>query len=382
MSELLVRAYNVGCGEALLVSIPERTGRDRERVRHLLVDVGNTPGDTASDDVLLSVVADIAERTGGEVDLYVMTHEHLEQVRGLRSASRRGLALGAKYAWLTGTSAQRRPELGLALADVVRSRHADGDPRLEWLVENNSPLLPPDAGDLSAADCVDHLRTLAPDRRTSYVDRSTRLGRRHPFREAVLRVLAPDPDPTAYYRRVVAGTLTTASGPEEGGVDTRRRQVPAQLGAPPVGVDPGAFFDLLRARRDRTRTRLMDIDAATDDTSLVIEVEWRGWRLLLPGDAGHGSWQRMRDSDALRPAHVVKVPQHGGAAGGYTQVLEQALPVVSPDGRERHALVSTGGDGCGGAPDRATLDFYEARCTLHDTRTVAPGASVEVALSG
>ena len=91
MSDLVVRAYNVGFGDAILVSVPEATGGDNEETRHLLIDVGNLlAGEGNQDEVFTGVVADIAERTGGVVDLYVMTHEHLDHVQGLLAAKRAG----------------------------------------------------------------------------------------------------------------------------------------------------------------------------------------------------------------------------------------------------------------------------------------------------
>ena len=105
MSDLVVRAYNVGFGDAVLVSIPERSASGRETTRHILFDVGNLlTGAKNADEVFEGVVRDIIDRTGGEVDLYVMTHEHLDHVQGLLSAARKGLTLTAKYAWLTGSA--------------------------------------------------------------------------------------------------------------------------------------------------------------------------------------------------------------------------------------------------------------------------------------
>lgn len=393
MSELVVRAYNVGFGDAVLVSIPERTVRGRETTRHLLIDVGNLlAGQTNVDDVFLTVVQDIADRTDGEVDLYVMTHEHLDHVQGLYYASLRGVELKARYAWLTGSSdpdyyernakaRKRRLDLQLALEDAIRLREADDDPQLEWMIRNNSAMLPPGALGLSTADYVDHLRTLAPEGRTHYVHRSTSPRRKHPFKEAKLRILAPEKDTTAYYGRAARGGSLTATTADSGS-DSHGVGATEHLSAPPVGVDPGAFFDLLQSRRGRTRRRIMEIDAANNNTSVVIEIEWRGWRLLFPGDAELGSWARMSKEKLLHPVHFVKVSHHGSHNGTYEEIFDEVLPPVCPDGRERHAVVSTSDGSWDSVPDQATLDFYGSRCTLHDTREVPRGKPVEVVFPG
>lgn len=390
MGDLVVRAYNVGFGDAVLVSVPERS-RGRETVRHALFDCGNLlAGEGNADEVFAAVVADISARTGGEVDLYVMTHEHLDHVQGLLSASRAGVPLRATYAWLSGSSApdyydthpqakKRRLDLRLALEDAIRLQEADDDPWLAMMIRNNSTMLPAGAHTLSTAAYVDHLRGLTEEGRTHYVDVTTRLRGKHPFTEAKLRILAPQEDTADYYGRPAGGgslTATAASGA------AARPAAVQGLERPPAGVDPGAFFDLVQSRRRSTRTRIMEIDAANNNTSVVVEIEWRGWRLLLPGDAEIPSWKRMHEQGSLRPVHVVKVAHHGSHNGTFEEHLDQVLPPVSPDGRPRHAVVSTHDGSWDSVPDPETLATYASRVTLHDTRDVARGTAVEIVLPG
>jgi len=147
-------------------------------------------------------------------------------------------------------------------------------------------------------------------------------------------------------------------------------------------VEPGAYFDLLASRRRSTRTRLMEIDAANNNTSVVLEIEWRGWRLLFPGDAELRSWKTMREQQLLRPAHFVKVSHHGSHNGTDDEHFDEILPPTSHDGRPRHALVSTAENNWDTVPDRDTLMVYSARCELHDTRSVERGSPVEISFAG
>lgn len=394
MSDLVVRAYNVGFGDAVLVSIPERSAAGRETTRHVLFDVGNLlTGAKNADEVFEGVVRDIIDRTGGEVDLYVMTHEHLDHVQGLLTASRKGLTLTAKYAWLTGSAdpsyyddnpraRKRRLAMDDALGDAARVLQATPDPQLERLLWNNSTRLGSDALGLSTSDYIDHLRTIAPADRTHYVDRTTKLNRKHPFREAELTILAPEADTTAYYGRLPAGGTLTAASDAPAGVARPRRPANQALPDPPPGIDPGAYFDLVRARRGGLRSNLLEIDAANNNTSVVVQIEWRGWRLLFPGDAELRSWQMMHDQGLLKPSHVVKIAHHGSHNGTLEEIFDDLLPPLSPDGRDRFALVSTADESFDSVPDAPTLDFYRARCTVRDTREVERGAAVEIVLAG
>jgi len=147
------------------------------------------------------------------------------------------------------------------------------------------------------------------------------------------------------------------------------------LGVPPVGIEPGAFFDLQASRQRSTRTRILEIDAANNNTSVVLELEWRGWRLLFPGDAEIRSWKAMHAQQLLRPVHFVKVAHHGSHNGAYDELFDEVMPPVSPDDRDRHALVSTHDGDWASVPDeKRTLPLYAARCELHDTRTAEEGA--------
>jgi glyoxylase-like metal-dependent hydrolase (beta-lactamase superfamily II) len=392
VSDLVVRAYNVGFGDAILVSVPEVEDGGAETVRHLLIDVGNLlVGEGNDDRVFRRVVEDIARRTGGAVDLYVMTHEHLDHVQGLLAASRAGIALTARHAWLTGSAhpdyyetheeaKKRRLDARLAVEDAVRLQEAAPDPWVELMVRNNSGLLPGGAFGLSTADYVDHLRTLAAPEHTHYVDRETALAGTHPFREARLRILAPEEDTADYYGRSRGGSLTAASS--GAGAPASAARPLRTLDAPPAGVNPGAYFDLLAARRQSTRGRIRQIDAANNNTSLVLELEWRGWRLLFAGDAELKSWKKMHEQGGLRPVHFVKVSHHGSHNGTHEELFDELMPPVAPDGRPRHALVCTHVGDWDSVPDDATLAVYSARAQLHDTREVAPGAAVEIAFPG
>ena len=172
MGDLVIRAYNVLFGDAILVSIPDR-GADA--TLHILVDVGNL---SANDDAVFTpVVSEIAERTGGEVDLYVMTHEHLDHVQGLLAARNNGVELKAKAAWLTASAAKdyydthpdaKRQKLDneRLMLDLVAQHSAASDPWLTTMMQNNNALLAQAAFGLNTADYVDYLRSLAPQQHT------------------------------------------------------------------------------------------------------------------------------------------------------------------------------------------------------------------------
>ena len=106
MTDLIVRVYNVRFGDAILVTIPDTAGGHAVK-RNILIDFGNALGTAGGqDDVLGPIMDDIVARLGGDpLDLYVMTHEHLDHVQGLFYAHETlNKSIQVKQAWLTGSA--------------------------------------------------------------------------------------------------------------------------------------------------------------------------------------------------------------------------------------------------------------------------------------
>ena len=378
MSRLRVFAYNVRFGDAILVEVPERKGR-REVVRHILIDVGNVlSGAGGERKVFRPVLEDIQARLGDKpVDLYVMTHEHLDHVQGLPLAARLGLPIQVDYAWLTASAEddyyRRFPEaarrLRLARSQYERARLAAeargllGMAAVRAFVQNNDPV--------TTRECVAFLKGTAT-KRTSYVHRGFQpvAGRNHPFTEARLSVWAPEADTSSYYGRTKPFLDHAADRP-------RRAR-------PPPGVDGRAFRELMEFLEAGLGDSMLAIDRAANNTSVVLALEWRGWRLLFPGDAELGSWSTMDRLGVLRPVHLLKVGHHGSRNGTPPDsVLEQLLPLVRSDPRPRYALVSTWPETYAGVPDALTMRRLARRVDrVVSTRSARSGGCVTIELDG
>jgi len=365
---LRVRAYNVRFGDALLLSVPDRSSDGTTRVRHVLVDVGNVlTGSGGQDTVFAPVLEDIRhELSGDPLDLYVMTHEHMDHVQGLLWGKRNGIELSARYAWLTASSApdyyDRFPEANrkrLALEETYRQialfdRAQPLGPRQGVLLDNNNPR--------STADCVGHLRSVGAQ--TTYVFRGADLTGTHPFEEARLEVWGPEADTSIYYGafRPMALGLTAATDSATGETVSGARLA---LPLPPPGVDGEAFYNLVARRRAGVFDNLLAIDKAANNTSLVFCLEWRGWRLLFPGDAEERAWAEMGKRGELRPVHFLKVGHHGSHNGTPVgDFLDRILPPQALDDRPRSALVSTHEGTYSGVPHGPTLSELDERCDL------------------
>ena len=376
MDTLRVRIYNVLFGDAILVSIPEKDERGRKTTVNVLFDVGNALAGPAGDDsVFKAVLGNIRDELGGKpLDLYVMTHEHMDHIQGpLFGSQKLNIALTAKHVWMTASSAKdyyqrftdarKKRSLALALFERTAAFCAKSTaplPRgLAALLAINDPR--------TSQDCVDFIRKLAPGEPV-YVHREANADGHHPFRRTTFRILAPEEDTSIYYGRLGPSTLGAMTN------DVAPTLLAPETITPPAGVAAGHFFDLVRFRSSGMADNLRTIDKAANNSSVALELEWEGWRLLFPGDAEEKSWEVMDRLKLLRPVHFLKVSHHGSKNGTPAIVTDKVLPEQAHDSRPRFAVVSTEVGAYPGVPDEDTLTRLAGRATLHDTRSLAPGA--------
>lgn len=391
-AKLRIRMYNVLLGDAILVSVPDAENGNA-RTRNILIDFGNKYNQEGSDDsVFEPVIKDVLKQLDGEpLDLYVMTHEHLDHNQGLLHASAKvGIdvkkKLKVRHVWLTASAdpdyKNKFPdaEKQMVLADAaydeaeryLAAAPGEETPFARTLLAINNPR--------RTADCVDFARELNPAK-THYIYRGVKLAGKHPFEVAKFSIWAPEEDTTIYYGKNNIAPLFAGDG--SGGAATRSEDLPLPL--PPPGVDAGAFYDLVHARMSGVIENLLAIDKAGNDTSIVFCLEWKGLELLFTGDAEERSWKEMDERGLLRPVHFLKISHHGSHNGTPgDDLLDKVLPLPSPDGKKRYAAVSTCLNAYNGIPHTKTINDVKKRVkrvysTLDDSEV---GKWVDVTFAG
>jgi beta-lactamase superfamily II metal-dependent hydrolase len=387
---LEVYAFNVRFGDAILVRVPDKDRHGiKTTLRHILIDVGNAPsgaqdpnappqpGQAGGDDKALTPAVDaiLGVLNGAPLDLYVMTHEHMDHVQGLPYAEKNGPAgrslraiLKPKHVWMTASAEgaayyarhpQAKKELDraratyAAIAAHLASAAAEERVGLGPILFNNNPL--------STGSCVEWLKALAPDGASpAYLHREVPkadLAKLHPFEEATFELWAPEEDTSAYYGRLTPMALG------DGASAAQPAAAPEPRVVPPPGVDTDAFLRLVNLRRRGIQENLLTIDKAANNSSIVFCLEWRGWRLLFAADAEQKSWQMMKAKGVLKPVHFLKVSHHGSVNGTPDpEILDLVLPPVRPDKKKRTAIVSTWDHTYGGIPHAPTDDLIKSRC--------------------
>ncbi len=341
MDQLRIRVYHVPAGEAFLISFPEKEGRKKVQ-RHILVDLGSEGEEVKEKAKYEEVIADLLkELDGQDLDLFVLSHDHVDQYKGLLFAKNKlkinlATKLNPAFTWLP-KSLETKGEANIKAyqAEVKEAfrylnkhkKEVDGNSLYKHLLEQNDPR--------QKSKYLSQLMKFSAKRKTHFLHSGTDLEKEkhHPFTEAKFNVLGPEKDCTTYRTSSFENMLAF--------VKSRKKHVELKTGiAPPVGVDASAFFNLLKSRMGHVNT-LSNIDRGSNNASLVLQMEWRGWQLLFPGDVGDRAWRKMKENGALSAVHFVKLPQHGRLeAMPEEQVLKTLFPGrKSKDGRSRHAIV-------------------------------------------
>lgn len=377
MDTLRVRVYNVRFGDAILVSVPDRSPSGETRMRHILIDVGNAArGEGGANSLFAPVIENILEVLDGQpLDLYIMTHEHMDHVQGLLYASEKlGKQLEVDYSWMTASSdphyydahASAREQKRLALEayrqieTFLAASPQDGE-AFQAMMFNNNPG--------RTRDCVKYLCGLA--RNTTFVHRERSLEGTHPFQEVNFQIWGPEEDTSVYYRSLKPMALAVSPGSGNGINPELARLVP------PPGVDASAFYNLVARRRQGFAENLLAIDQAANNTSLVFSLEWRGWRLLFPGDAELRSWKLMDARGKVQPVHFLKVSHHGSANGTPIDLLDKLMPLPAPDERPRFSVVSSYPGVYSGIPDPGSRNALSARSAWYSVEGLEDGGYLD-----
>jgi beta-lactamase superfamily II metal-dependent hydrolase len=372
-NNLVVYTYNVLFGDAILVEVPDGSVK-----RFILIDVGNVlSGEGGRNEPLLAAARGIKELTGGKIDLYIMTHEHMDHVQGLLYAKNNGCEFQIDNVWMTVSSDPEyyeKPEHEKARKkrfEMLRSMAAFQDVFAASEIPNELKNMLGINNPGSTSDCVDCIRKAVPQ--PQYVYRGFDISGKHPFTEAAIRILAPEEDSSDYYGPVPP-RFDSGGGDSKSGTSTYRPE-------PLPGIDGGAFYGLIDNMNGACAEGIYAIDQAANNTSVVFELTWRGNRLLFTGDAEQKSWQFIDNNNPLQPVDFLKIGHHGSPnAAPAKPILDKILPIERK--QQAVAVVSYFTGTYNGVPDEQALAEIQARTsTLYRTFGSTPGTSHTVTLS-
>jgi len=381
---LTVRAYNVLFGDCILLSWDEDDGR-----HHAWVDFGNLLDDPNL--LFDTVYDDVLARTGGRLDLALVTHRHLDHLEGFY-ACRQRFARDFQVDRLWHAHVTPALDNVFRLADqamtaLLPRATVSGEGELGRLYRNNH--------ELTTMDRMAEILRSFPAASAHAIHRrlDLRAERALPpgMRRMRIQVLAPEEDSGRYLRPLEEGLASRQA------LQRSFDALPAGASRPAIQPrqaypqDPGYLFlpelaDFERLRR-RLRTGGLETLAAVDKTRNNTSVVTR-WTydqtisLLLTGDAELMSWSIMDGNGVDFSADLLKVGHHGSINASPTWSFERVFPQVRGSNAVLLSTDHTRFTGENEVPEQSVVQGWRARVTSTsrlkrtDRLGLLPGGSV------
>ncbi len=385
---ITLRAYNVLFGDALLVSWDEDDG-----VHHAWVDFGNFHNDANA--VFEKVYNDVLTRTGGNLDLLVITHRHLDHMEGFFSLRKRFKAdFTIQRLWHAHVTSSVDHVFEIAertLRSTLPASIPASDTEIGRVFRNNFGA----KGDKIRKQMADILSEIGvPASRRFKIHRSMNLTQALPpgISKLGIEVLGPEKNSKRYLQPLehalrVRGVALSA---DNGRIKATTEDPFHGARAVKFGKSKLAgLADVARLRRQLQSGGLevlAAVDTTRNNTSIVMRLTHGSARLLLVGDAEEMSWEVMRKNGAEFKANVIKVGHHGSINASPDWSFTEVMPTKLASNA---AVISTDDDRFTGAnevPKDSVLNGWRARLknTSRLLRTDAKllGESVAVTLDG
>lgn len=323
-SKLLIRSYNVGCGDCIYVRIP-----DGDDFFHILIDCGSKEMEKsrvmerAIKHMEENMLPDADVEGKKRLDMIVVTHRHEDHIKGFDPKFFKNIVIG--HIWITAAMDKSHPQ-----AKRVNALHSMAAQEMRELARSKVPLSP-ELEDLVALYGIRNegatkalIETLPQNNgivpKFVYAGQtSDDLGIK--IADTMLTVLGPEKDIDGYYLGKDADESLRAM--MEGGEQFKKQAKPRKSKTPP-NISKSDFRNLQRRLLSNALAFAVDDTTIQNNVSTVILIEWGQRRLLFVGDAEwhssyrkgrkNGSWNVMWEEHKellSKPLDFLKVGHHG-----------------------------------------------------------------------
>jgi len=320
--QLLIRAYNVGCGDCIYVRIPG------PQPFHILIDCGKKGGAELLEKAVRHLESELpAGSAAGKkrLDLIVATHRHEDHIKGFDPRWFKNIEV--KNIWLSAAMDPNHPQ-----AEGVNRLNAFATHAMRELLDSGRPLSP--EIELLASlysvsnDAADALLMETLPKANGIKPKYVHSGMAHDLAlppDTAIHILAPEEDIDHFYLgeeldTSLKGLQGFTSAPAGDGGDRKGGGSPQ-----PANISETDFRVLQSRMLSGGLAFAAKESSIQNNLSVVLLIEWKKRRLLFVGDAEwegefkdgkqNGSWNVMwnkhRTTHLAAPLDFLKIGHHG-----------------------------------------------------------------------
>jgi len=322
--KLLIRAYNVGCGDCIYVRIPGPGNGF-----HILIDCGKKGGDELLEKAVKDLEGQLpAGSAPGKkrLDLIVATHRHEDHIKGFNPEWFKNIEV--KNIWLSVAmkpdhpQAKKAKKLKAFATDAMRGLLQTGQalsPDVEMLASLYG--VSNDAADKLLMETLPKANGIRPE----YVHSATKHTLKLPP-DTAIHILAPEMDVDGFYLGEELDTTLKGLQGVTGAAGARAAAPGVPVTTPQPANISASDFRVLQSRVLSNGLAFAAKDSSIQNNlSVVLLIEWKKHRLLFVGDAEwdgefklgkqNGSWNVMwekhKKTHLSAPLDFLKIGHHG-----------------------------------------------------------------------